>query len=155
MATEARLSRHHTRRKPGRCMQLLRLARAVGEVPAHLISLLLRGEDYSAMHGLWHLSGDKRVAWSSAVPLDAVKRIKDHFGCGCTVNDVMMAAATAALHKYALWWECMHACMCPQKSIYAYMRRSVCAHAYEVPAHMHDLPCICGPWRLRPGTLRS
>ena len=58
----------------------------------------MREEDYNILHGLRPLSGIKRVAWSPPVPLEAVKRVKDHFGC--TVNDVLLSAAAAALARY-------------------------------------------------------
>lgn len=94
--SELRLSRQHARRQNRLCQT----ARALYELPVVLTDLLMRGDDYSAMHGLWPLNGCKRIAWSSAVPLEAVKRIKNHYGCGCSVNDVMMTAASAALARY-------------------------------------------------------
>lgn len=105
---QARLSRRHQgqtragggRRGWRRLAQLAHVARGVCELPLHLSVLLLRGEDYSAMHGLWPLSGRKRVAWSEPIALESIKRIKNHHGGGCSVNDVGMAAATGALARY-------------------------------------------------------
>jgi WS/DGAT/MGAT family acyltransferase len=49
---------------------------------------LLRGE----------LGVSKRVAWAEPLELDEVKAVGR--ACGCTVNDVLMAAASGALREY-------------------------------------------------------
>ena len=42
----------------------------------------------------------KRVAWAEPLPLDEVKAVGKAFGC--TVNDVLIAAATGALRQYMI-----------------------------------------------------
>ncbi len=106
---EARRSRRHasTPASRSRWRRLVASARDVWLLPRRLAELMLSGEDYSAMHRLWELSGARRIGWSRALPLDAVKRVKDHFGAGCSdararcsVNDVLLSAASAALGRY-------------------------------------------------------
>ena len=62
-----------------------------------LAKLLLTLPDRSTI-----LKGDlgavQRVAWSEGTPLSEVKRIGRQ--TGCTVNDVLVAAMTGALHRY-------------------------------------------------------
>jgi len=86
--------------EPGWCGGLLQLVRNVCQVPYLIAKLMVREEDYNAIHGLWALRGTKGIAWSQPVPLAAVKHVKQHFGCGCTVNDVLLAATAAALERY-------------------------------------------------------
>lgn len=43
------------------------------------------------------LSADKRVAWAEPIPLDEVKAIGRAYGC--TVNDVLLAAASGAIRR--------------------------------------------------------
>ena len=44
------------------------------------------------------LHGSRRVAWSTPFPLDRVKRVGRR--SGATINDVLLAALTGALHAY-------------------------------------------------------
>ena len=77
---------------------LVRLARNLFELPHQLFQVLASGEDYNALHGLWSLSGTRHLAWSEAIPLAAIKQVKLAFGC--SVNDVLLSATTAALSRY-------------------------------------------------------
>lgn len=65
--------------------------------PAVLLGKLLSPADRSPVHGP-ELSGEKRVAWSTAIPLDRVKAIKD--GLGVTLNDVLLASVTGAFRRH-------------------------------------------------------
>jgi hypothetical protein len=70
------------------------------EMPWHIACLMVQPDDHNVLHGPFLLTGDKRVAWSRPVPLEAVRRAKDHFSAGCSVNDVLLTATTAALSRY-------------------------------------------------------
>lgn len=58
--------------------------------------LLKTGDPASPLKG--RFGAQKRVAWSAAVPLDAVKAIGA--SCGAKVNDVLVAAVSGALRSY-------------------------------------------------------
>ena len=73
------------------------LAREGGEIARELVTALVLSDDPPSL-----LRGDlgvtKRVAWAEALDLDEVKAVGR--ACGCTVNDVLMAAASGALREY-------------------------------------------------------
>ncbi len=65
--------------------------------PAIVARHFVSRADRHDLHGS-PLAGEKRVAWSRELDLDAVKRIKD--GLDATVNDVLMAAVAGAFARY-------------------------------------------------------
>jgi len=72
------------------------LARAPGDVDTARKFVLGTRNDATIWTG--PASGSKGVAWSSPLPLSAVKAVaKVH---GCTVNDVLVATVASALHDY-------------------------------------------------------
>jgi WS/DGAT/MGAT family acyltransferase len=75
------------------------LAAAVSRDTATLAKLLTASADTrSALTGPLH--GSRRVAWSTPFPLDRVKRAGRR--SSATINDVLLAALTGALHTYLL-----------------------------------------------------
>lgn len=69
------------------------LARTVGS----LLKLLFAPADpRTCLHG--ELSPEKRVAWSSPIPLEDVKRVSK--ADGATINDVLLASVAGALGRY-------------------------------------------------------
>ena len=75
------------------------LAATAGRDTATLAKLLTASADTrSALTGPLH--GSRRVAWSTPFPLDRVKRAGRR--SGATINDVLVAAFTGALHTYLL-----------------------------------------------------
>lgn len=73
------------------------LAATAGRDTATLAKLLMaRADTPSALRGPLH--GSRRVAWSTPFPLDRVKRAGGR--SGATINDVLVAALTGALHSY-------------------------------------------------------
>jgi diacylglycerol O-acyltransferase / wax synthase len=73
------------------------LAATAGRDTATLAKLLTAPADTrSALTGPLH--GTRRVAWSTPFPLDRVKRAGRR--SGATINDVLVAALTGALHTY-------------------------------------------------------
>ena len=90
----------------GKGMQLVQdptlaamLAREGGEIARELmIALALPDDPPSLLRG--QLGPRKRVAWAPPLDLEEVKSIGR--ACGCTVNDVLMAAAAGALRDYML-----------------------------------------------------
>lgn len=75
------------------------LAREGGEIARELmIALALPDDPPSLLRG--PLGASKRVAWAPPLDLEEVKAIGR--ACGCTVNDVLMAAAAGALRDYML-----------------------------------------------------
>ncbi len=73
------------------------LAREGGELARELVAALALPDDPpSLLRG--PLGASKRVAWAPPVPLEEVKAVGR--ACGCTVNDVLMAAAAGALRGY-------------------------------------------------------
>jgi diacylglycerol O-acyltransferase / wax synthase len=79
---------------PARLANFARLARDDVQALGHL--LLLSFEPESHIRG--RLGGERRVAWSRAVPLSRVKAIGR--ARGATVNDVLMTAVSGALRRY-------------------------------------------------------
>jgi WS/DGAT/MGAT family acyltransferase len=73
------------------------LAKEGGEIARELVTALALSDDPpSLLRG--ELGVTKRVAWAEALDLDEVKAVGR--ACGCTVNDVLMAAASGALREY-------------------------------------------------------
>lgn len=73
------------------------LAKEGGEIARELlVALSLPDDPPSMLRG--RLGVSKRVAWAPPLPLDEVKAVGR--ACGCTVNDVLMAAAAGALRDY-------------------------------------------------------
>ena len=66
---------------------------------ATLAKLLLTGSDAKTVLSA-ELSVSRRVTWSERMPLDGIKAIGH--ATGTTVNDVLTAAMTGALHRYLL-----------------------------------------------------
>jgi diacylglycerol O-acyltransferase len=75
------------------------LAKEGGEIARELlVALALPDDPPSMLRG--RLGVSKRVAWAPPLDLDEVKAVGR--ACGCTVNDVLMAAAAGALRDYML-----------------------------------------------------
>ncbi len=75
------------------------LAKEGGEIGRELLAALaLSDEPSTLLRGTLGVS--KRVAWAEPLNLDDVKAVGR--ACGCTVNDVLMAAAAGALRGYML-----------------------------------------------------
>jgi diacylglycerol O-acyltransferase / wax synthase len=75
------------------------LAKEGGEIARELVhALALPDDPPSLLRG--RLGTRKRVAWAEPLSLDEVKAVGR--ACGCTVNDVLMAAAAGALRSYLL-----------------------------------------------------
>ncbi len=75
------------------------LAREGGEIARELlVALALPDDPPSMLRG--RLGVSKRVAWAPPLDLEEVKAVGR--ACGCTVNDVLMAAAAGALRDYML-----------------------------------------------------
>ena len=75
------------------------LAKEGGEIARELLTALALPDDPPSMlRG--RLGVSKRVAWAPPLDLDDVKAVGR--ACGCTVNDVLMAAAAGALRDYML-----------------------------------------------------
>jgi WS/DGAT/MGAT family acyltransferase len=73
------------------------LAATAGRDTGTLAKLLTASADTrSPLRGTLH--GSRRVAWSTPFPLDRVKRAGRR--SGATINDVLVAALTGALHTY-------------------------------------------------------
>jgi len=73
------------------------LAREGGEIARELLQALALPDDPpSLLRG--PLGVSKRVAWAEPLDLEEVKAVGR--ACGCTVNDVLMAAAAGALRDY-------------------------------------------------------
>ena len=73
------------------------LAKEGGEIARELLyALALPDDPPSMLRG--PLGVSKRVAWAEPLDLEEVKAVGR--ACGCTVNDVLMAAATGALRDY-------------------------------------------------------
>lgn len=76
-----------------------RYANEVGEIAAELShALLLPDDSPSRFRG--RLGVRKRVAWAPPVVLEEVKAVGA--ALGCTVNDVLIAVLTGALHQYLI-----------------------------------------------------
>ncbi len=75
------------------------LAKEGGEIARELMmALALPDDPPSMLRG--RLGVSKRVAWAPPLDLEEVKAVGR--ACGCTVNDVLMAAAAGALRDYML-----------------------------------------------------
>jgi len=75
------------------------LAKEGGEIARELLTALALPDDPPSMlRG--RLGVSKRVAWAPPLDLEEVKAVGR--ACGCTVNDVLMAAAAGALRDYML-----------------------------------------------------
>ena len=75
------------------------LAKEGGEIARELlVALALPDDPPSMLRG--RLGTSKRVAWAPPLDLEEVKAVGR--ACGCTVNDVLMAAAAGALRDYML-----------------------------------------------------
>ncbi len=75
------------------------LAKEGGEIARELlVALALPDDPPSMLRG--RLGVSKRVAWAPPLDLEEVKAVGR--ACGCTVNDVLMAAAAGALRDYML-----------------------------------------------------
>jgi WS/DGAT/MGAT family acyltransferase len=73
------------------------LAKEGGEIARELLyALSLPDDPPSMLRG--HLGVSKRVAWAEPLQLEEVKAVGR--ACGCTVNDVLLAAAAGALREY-------------------------------------------------------
>ena len=74
-------------------------AQEVTEIVRELVhSLTLENDPETRLKG--RLGSRKQAAWAEPLPLDEVKAVSKAFGC--TVNDVLIAAATGALRQYLL-----------------------------------------------------
>ncbi len=65
--------------------------------PVVLLRKLLARADKSPVHGP-ELSGDKRVAWSEAIPFTRIQAIKGNHGA--SINDVLLTAVVGAFRRY-------------------------------------------------------
>ncbi len=75
------------------------LAKEGGDIAKELVhALALPDDPPSLLRG--RLGVSKRVAWAEPLNLEEVKAVGR--ACGCTVNDVLMAAAAGALRGYML-----------------------------------------------------
>lgn len=81
------------RKMPGALAALKSVARA-GECLLHLLTL--PRDSQTRLKG--PLSGEKRVAWSKAVPLSTIKAIGT--ALGGTVNDILLLAMAGAIRRY-------------------------------------------------------
>ncbi len=81
---------HH----PSHAAELAHDARSTASALGHL--LLLPFDRPNPLRG--RVIGRRRVAWSSAIPLDGVKALGR--AMGATVNDVLLGAMTGALRRY-------------------------------------------------------
>ncbi len=77
--------------------KLVRGAMIPLSAPGILLRRLTWIPDRSHLHGP-SLSGRKRVAWTSPLDLEVLKRVKDRLGA--TVNDVLMASVSGAFSMY-------------------------------------------------------
>lgn len=86
---------------PSPGVRLLGKVQRAAMIPLSAPGILLRRltwmPDRSHLHGP-ALSGRKRVAWTSPLDLEVVKRVKDKLGA--TVNDVLMASVVGAFSKH-------------------------------------------------------
>jgi len=74
-------------------------AQEASEIVRELVhSLTLANDPVTRLKG--QLGSRKQAAWAEPLPLDEVKAVSKAFGC--TVNDVLIAAATGALRQYML-----------------------------------------------------
>ncbi|XP_047503027.1 probable diacyglycerol O-acyltransferase tgs1 [Penaeus chinensis] len=80
----------------GRLARSARLLWSLTHLPWVLVRVLVRG-DSSVLHGV-RLQGQKFLAWSPPVPLDALKRARAL--AGVSVNDILLTGLAAALHKH-------------------------------------------------------
>lgn len=75
------------------------LAKEGSDIALELVHALSLSDDPpSLLRG--RLGVSKRVAWAAPLPLEEVKAVGR--ACGCTVNDVLMAAAAGALRSYMI-----------------------------------------------------
>ncbi len=75
------------------------LAKEGGDIALELVHALSLSDDPpSLLRG--KLGVSKRVAWATPLDLEEVKTVGR--ACGCTVNDVLMAAAAGALRSYMI-----------------------------------------------------
>lgn len=74
-------------------------ASEVGEIVRELAYCLTLPDD-PACRFKGRLSVNKKVAWAEPLPLDEVKAVSKAFGC--TVNDVLIAAASGAMREYMI-----------------------------------------------------
>jgi len=77
--------------------QILRAAAIPLSAPGILLRRLTWFPDRNHMHGP-ALSGNKRVAWTTPLDLEVVKKAKHRIGA--TVNDVLMASVSGAFSQY-------------------------------------------------------
>jgi WS/DGAT/MGAT family acyltransferase len=74
-------------------------AQEASEIVRELVnSLTLPNDPVSRLKG--QLGSRKQAAWAEPLPLDEVKAVGKAFGC--TVNDVLISAATGALRQYMI-----------------------------------------------------
>ena len=77
--------------------QIAELASLGGEMLAELVTAMSLGDDPDTpLKG--ELGPRKQVAWTEPLPLAEVKAVG--LALGCSVNDVLVAAATGAIHEY-------------------------------------------------------
>jgi len=79
---------------PARAAETLREGTGIAAELAYL--LLMPSDSPTRFKG--KVSGDKRVAWTDPIPLPEVKAVSH--ALGCSVNDMLLAAVTGALHDY-------------------------------------------------------
>ncbi|XP_037772879.1 probable diacyglycerol O-acyltransferase tgs1 [Penaeus monodon] len=80
----------------GRLARSARFLWSLTHLPWVAVRVLVRG-DASVLHGV-RLQGEKFLAWSPPVPLDALKRARTL--AGVSVNDILLTGLAAALHKH-------------------------------------------------------
>jgi diacylglycerol O-acyltransferase / wax synthase len=80
--------------EPAKALQYLRDGTGVAAELGHI--LLMPNDSPTRFKG--KPSGDKRVAWTDPLPLPEVKAVSH--ALGCSVNDVLLASVTGALHGY-------------------------------------------------------
>ncbi|XP_027226197.2 probable diacyglycerol O-acyltransferase tgs1 [Penaeus vannamei] len=80
----------------GRLARSARFLWSLTHLPWVAVRVLVRG-DSSVLHGR-RLQGEKFLAWSPPVPLDALKRARAL--AGVSVNDILLTGLAAALHKH-------------------------------------------------------
>lgn len=79
----------------GRFARSARFLWSLTHLPWVVVRVLVRG-DSSVLHGA-RLQGEKFLAWSPPVPLDAMKQAR--VLAGVSVNDILLTGLAAALHK--------------------------------------------------------
>lgn len=94
LSTEALQTAFGLATHPARATEALREGTGIAAELAYL--LLMPNDSPTRFKG--KASGDKRVAWTDPIALPEVKAVSH--ALGCSVNDMLLAAVTGALHSY-------------------------------------------------------